>query len=176
MKGPGLHVSYFAPHFQKITFQPSEYEVGMFQSIKAYKGTQPNVLDPIFMDISQEFKQLESKFKDQPLNKCQNIFDWMLNINMIHISPFKCTEGLFKNASKLLKPQGLLFTYGPYSENYVLTPESNVSFDRNLRAQNPEWGVRDICDLKKLAEENSIELIKIHDLPSNNKMLVWMKK
>jgi hypothetical protein len=95
---------------------------------------------------------------------------------MIHISPFNCTEGLFKNASKLLKPQGLLFTYGPYSENYVLTPESNFSFDRSLKAQNPEWGIRDINDLKTLAEENSIELLKINNLPSNNKLIVWRKK
>lgn len=100
----------------------------------------------------------------------------MLNINMIHISPYKCTEGLFENSSKLLKPQGLLFTYGPYSENYVLSPESNVSFDQSLRAKNPEWGVRDICDLKKLAEKNSMELMNIYNLPSNNKLLVWIKK
>lgn len=147
----------------------------MFPSINAYNCGHSNILEPIFIDISQDFNQLESKFKNQPLKDCQNTFDWMLNINMIHISPFKCSEGLFKNASKLLKQKGLLMTYGPYSENYILTPESNVSFDNSLRAHNAEWGVRDIVDLKKLAEESSIELIKIHNLPSNNKLLVWKK-
>lgn len=148
----------------------------MFESIKAYRGSQANILDPIFVDISQDLSQQEAKYKDQPLKACQNAFDFILNINMIHISPLKCTEGLFRNASKLLKTQGLLFTYGPYSENYKITPESNVAFDESLRSQNKEWGIKDICDLKKLADENSIDLIKIYDLPANNKLLVWKKK
>lgn len=73
--------------------------------------------------------------------------------------------------------QGFLFTYGPYKEeNHVLSPESNVRFDEGLRMQNPAWGVRDIGDLKKQAEKNSIELLEINNLPSNNKLLVWRKK
>ncbi len=148
----------------------------MFESIISYRDSQSNILDPIFVDISQDFHQQESKFKGQPLKNCENTFNYMLNINMIHISPFRCTEGLFKNASKLLKSQGFLFTYGPYSENHVITPESNVSFDRSLRQRNPEWGIRDVLDLKKLAEENSIELVKIYNLPANNKLLVWKKE
>lgn len=146
----------------------------MFNSIKAYRGTQKNVLDPVFIDVSEPLDQWESKFDGKPLSDCQ--FDYMLNINMMHITPFDCSEGLFKNASKLLKPQGLMFTYGPYAENGVLTPESNVSFDKSLRSQNPAWGIRDISDLKKIAEQNSIELSEINNLPSNNKLLVWKKQ
>lgn len=102
-------------------------------------------------------------------------FDFILNINMVHISEFACTEGLFANAGKLLKPKGKLFTYGPYAENGVLVPESNVNFDMGLRAQNPAWGVRDIVDLEKVAQKNGIKLIEKYDMPANNKCLVWQK-
>lgn len=172
-----MHVNYFAPHFPKITFQPTEYDTEMFKTINLYRGQQANILEPVFVDISEPLdKWTGSKFNEKLLSDCENNFDFMLNINMIHISPITCSEGLFKNASKLLKPQGLLFTYGPYSENYVLSPESNISFDKSLRSKNPEWGIRDICDLKKFADQNAIELLEINNLPANNKLLVWKKK
>lgn len=175
--GPGLHSSFFAQHFPKTTFQTSEFERGMFSSIKAYIShyKASNVLEPIFIDISQDISEWESKFRDKRFEDCQNSFDYMLNINMMHISPFTCSEGLFANSSKLLKKGGLLFTYGPYACDGVLEPESNVSFDQSLRRQDPSWGIRDIADLKKLAAKNFIELLATYNLPSNNKCLVWKK-
>jgi SAM-dependent methyltransferase len=169
--GPGLHSSFFAEHFPAVTFHTSEFERGMFNSIDAYRthyGAK-NVLEPIFVDVSKYLSQWEVKFEE-------NSFDYALNINMMHISPIECSFGLFANASKLLKPGGLLFTYGPYAVDGVLQPESNISFDQGLRRQNPAWGIRDISELKKIAEKNLIELLATHDLPSNNKLLVWKKK
>lgn len=179
--GTGLHASYFAESFPNLTFQPSEFETGMFKSIKAYKLSPwenrdlKNVLDPIFIDISKDLQEWEAKFQDKPLRDCQNSFDYMLNINMMHISPFTCTEGLFKNSGILLKPGGILFTYGPYSVNGVLEPESNISFDRSLRSKDPAWGVRDVAELEKIAAINSLQLSATFNLPSNNKCLVWKK-
>ncbi len=95
---------------------------------------------------------------------------------MIHISPFETTVGLFNAAGKLLKKSGLLITYGPYAECGVLEPESNINFDESLRAQNPQWGVRDIEDLIQIATENGLKLLKRYDMPANNKTLVWKKE
>ena len=42
-------------------------------------------------------------------------FDWIWNINMIHISPWSATQGLMKMAGRKLKPSaGRLLLYGPY--------------------------------------------------------------
>ena len=52
--GAGLHVNYFAPHFPGLTFQPSDYDADVFDSIKA-KRTEAgngNVLDPIRIDLT----------------------------------------------------------------------------------------------------------------------------
>lgn len=173
--GCGLHVSYLSKHFPRAIFQPSEYEVNMFKSIKEYSKDCSNVQEPIFVDISQDLDLWTSKFDNKLLRNCTNTFDFILNINMIHITSFECSIGLFTNCSLLLKSKGFLFTYGPYSSNNVLTPESNVLFDKSLREQNSSWGIRDIQDLKALAENNSMELFQILDLPSNNKLLVWKK-
>lgn len=75
----------------------------------------------------------------------------------------------------MLKPGGLIFTYGPYAHNGVIEPQSNVNFDRNLRSQNPKYGLRDIKDLSQTALNYGMSLRHIHDLPANNKCLVWEK-
>lgn len=164
--GTGQHASYFAQHFPNLTFQPSEYERSLFNSIKAYAQDTPtkNMRDPIEIDVttSQESWHLEAQH-----------YDYLININMMHISPYSCTQGLFRNASKLLKQGGLMITYGPYALNGVITPQSNIDFDRGLRRQSNEWGLRDIKDLEALGKANGIQLLKTYDLPANNKCLVW---
>lgn len=165
--GPGLHCSYFAKHYPNLTIQPTEYDKGLFKSIQEYKtyfGVD-NVKDPAAFDVSSEIIDLWPS----------GSFDFVLNINMFHITPWQCSEGLFKHASKFLKPEGLLFTYGPYKRG-ILEPESNVQFNQRLQATNPSWGIRDIDDLCEVANKESIELIEECKLPSNNKCLIWKKK
>lgn len=175
--GCGMHAAFFAEHFPNTTFQTSEYEPEMFRSINAYRENSKakNVLEPIFIDVSKDLSEWSSKFQGKPLSECQSSFDYLLNINMMHISPFQCSEGLFANSSKLLKPGGILFTYGPYACSGVLEPESNISFDQSLRSRDPSWGIRDIADLKIIAQKNAMELLANYSLPSNNKCLVWKK-
>lgn len=166
--GTGQHVSYFAEHFPNLTFQPSEYEKSLFDSIEAYARDTPtkNVKKPVEIDVTVDADKWGLGV----------VFDYVFNVNMVHISPYECSVGLFKNGGKVLKSGGLLVTYGPFAHNGVITPESNVNFDRSLRRQNPEWGLRDINDLEKLAQRYGIKLLKIYDLPANNKCLVWKKE
>ncbi|XP_022913808.2 UPF0585 protein CG18661 [Onthophagus taurus] len=166
--GTGQHVSFFAPHFPSIQFQPSEYDGSLLKSIKAFieDTATKNIRPPLEIDVTTK-----SKTWNLPVEK----FDYLLNVNMVHISPYKCTEGLFQNAGDVLKDDGLMIMYGPYANNGVIEPQSNIDFDRGLRSQNPEWGLRDIEDLKVLADKVGIKLLKVYDLPSNNKCLVWVK-
>lgn len=167
--GTGQHVSYFAQHFPLLTFQPTEYEKSLFKSIDAYAADTPtkNVKSAIFVDVTTDSNNWHLEEK---------LYDYMLNINMIHIAPYNCSIMLFQNAGKLLKRDGLLITYGPYALNGCLTPQSNVDFDKNLRASDSEWGVRDIKDLEQLANANYMKLLQTYDLPSNNKCLIWINE
>lgn len=167
--GSGQHIAHFAPHFPHITLYPSECERRLLESIAAHSNGFENIKHPLKIDITTDFHTWgDGIFKESSI-------DYIYNANMMHISPYQCSIKLFENAGKLLKDNGILFTYGPYAIDGKITPESNVNFNESLKSQNSEWGLRDLKDLTELAEKNGIKLINIIDMPANNKTIIWKK-
>ncbi|CAG0921955.1 unnamed protein product [Notodromas monacha] len=174
--GTGQHVAHFAPLLPQVDWQPSDIDESYLASIRAYKKelNLKNVREPVIVDVTDKpGPNAVGEF----LRGCDaNSYDMIYNANMMHISPFACSEGLFRCAAFLLKSGGLLITYGPYGFNGTLTPESNVSFNESLKTSNPEWGIRDVdLQLKPLAEMNGLKLNMSFDMPANNKTLIWRK-
>lgn len=169
--GTGQHVTYFAKHFPGWAWQPTDITKNHIDSIEEYRveSKLSNIRPALYADASKNYKAWHNG------SFVENSFDLILNVNMIHVSPVGVTEGLFSAAGVLLKPGGIIIIYGPYSEDGVLSPQSNIRFDESLRAQNSEWGVRDVCWLKELASQNGIVLKKKIEVPSNNKCLVFTK-
>ncbi|XP_075973064.1 methyltransferase-like 26 [Anticarsia gemmatalis] len=166
--GSGQHLAHFAPNFPGVKFQPTEVDESLLGSITYYATHCPtkNILPPKQVDICTKLSSYGFE---------ENEVDYMYCANMIHISPYECTIGLFENAGNYLKPDALMITYGPYSKDGVITPDSNVQFDASLKARNPSWGLRDIADLIKLAEQNNLTLMDTVEMPANNKTLIWKK-
>jgi hypothetical protein len=95
----------------------------------------------------------------------------MICINMIHIAPWSAAEGLFRAAQRL-RPQ-VVFLYGPYRVRGHHTAPSNDAFDRDLRARNPEWGVRDLDDVEALAGRHGYVLAETLAMPANNLSVIF---
>jgi hypothetical protein len=93
--------------------------------------------------------------------------------NVIHIAPWQVAEGLFAGAGRQLRADGWLFLYGPFKRDGEHTAVSNAVFDSSLRANNPEWGVRDTAELEKLAVAAGLHLVEIAEMPANNLILVF---
>ena len=97
----------------------------------------------------------------------------MPSMNMVHISPWRATEGLFAGASRILTGNAPLILYGPYIESDIDTAPSNLEFDASLKARNPEWGLRQISDMDDLARAERLHRTARHPMPANNLMLVY---
>src|SRR3546814_3703557 len=72
---------------------------------------------------------------------------------MVHISPWAAALGLMTGSAALLGSGAPLILYGPYLDPEVPTAPSNLDFDANLCARNPDWGLRDLERVKAAAIE-----------------------
>jgi hypothetical protein len=55
----------------------------------------------------------------------------------------------------------------------VTTAPSNLAFDRDLRARNPAWGLRDLDAVAALAAAHGFSAPQIIEMPANNLSLVF---
>jgi SAM-dependent methyltransferase len=170
--GTGQHVVDFARHAPDITWWPSDFNERHLKSIAAWRthAGLTNIRPPLRIDLSDPAWCPEMQDGSGPA-KLLAVFC----ANVIHIAPWRVAEGLFAGAGRYLRADGRLFLYGPFKRDGQHTAPSNVAFDTSLRERNPEWGVRDIRDLQRLAATAGVALIEIAEMPANNLILVFAR-
>jgi hypothetical protein len=92
---------------------------------------------------------------------------------VLHISPWIVSQNLFAGAGRFLRDGGRLFVYGPFKRGGAHTAPSNERFDLTLRAENPQWGVRDVDELDALAQDAGLTQAEIFPMPANNLVLAF---
>jgi len=162
--GTGQHVVHFAAALPNLTWQPSEADAAFHESIRAWTqaGRLTNVRPPVALDVSRPWPVTQA--------------DAVVCINMIHIAPWAAAQALVDGASGVLPPGGVLFLYGPYRRFGRHTAASNEAFDAQLRANDPEWGVRDLEAVVALAGAAGFGLKEIVEMPANNFGVVFRKR
>jgi hypothetical protein len=163
--GTGQHVTHFASALPHLTWQPSDPDQRARASIAAWiaQTNTANVLAPLDLDVREQA---------WPLSAC----DALLCINMIHIAPWAATEALFVGAARILSESGVVYLYGPYRVEGRHTAPSNDGFDATLRAENPEWGVRDLEHVAEVAARHGFELTETVAMPANNLSVVFTRR
>ena len=101
--------------------------------------------------------------------------DAVLNINMVHISPWAASLALLDGAARILPAGAPLILYGPWLADDVETAESNLAFDAQLKSVDPSWGLRRVEDFAKEAEARGFSLEDRRLMPANNIMLLFRR-
>ncbi|NVO05606.1 MAG: DUF938 domain-containing protein [Rhodoferax sp.] len=166
--GTGQHVAWFAQHLPQWTWQPTDADAPALNSIDAHiaAGKLGNVRAPLLLDVMSPVWLPE----DTPA------FDAIYCANMLHIAPWPTCAALMQGAARHLAPGGMLLTYGPYLEDEVVTSFGNIGFDEQLRAQDPEWGIRRREAVEEEANKAGLALAQRFAMPANNLLLVWKHK
>lgn len=163
--GSGEHSVYFASNLPFVDWQPSDRDPASLASIEAYRSEEgtPNLHPAIALDARSELQMADGSF------------DGLVCINMIHISPWEATTGLFASAGRVVRAGGFVMLYGPYREGGKHTAESNARFDAELRVRDPAWGVRDLDDVTKVAESCGFAFERRTEMPRDNLTVVFRK-
>lgn len=163
--GSGEHAAHFAQHFPDHDWQPSDPDPMALSSIDAWRADSglPNLREPVILDAAATTWPVESA-------------EAVLNINMVHISPWEAALGLLKGAARLLSVGGPLILYGPWIADGVETAPSNLAFDADLKRRNPAWGLREVEDFAVEAEKRGLLLTDQREMPANNRMLLFIRR
>lgn len=158
--GTGEHAVWFAERFPGLDWLPSDTHPDALTSIAAWRESAglPNVREPVVIDASSDDWPVESA-------------DAVLNINMAHISPWAASLGLIAGAARILPVGGPLILYGPWLKDDIETVASNLAFDADLKARDPEWGLRRVEDFAAAAAQKGFELTDWRRMPANNLMM-----
>lgn len=163
--GTGQHVIHFAREFPGIQFQPSDYDQVAVASIESYRreARLSNVREPLLLEVRQR-------------TWGHGLLDAVLAINLVHVTSWSVCEGLFDGARRHLKPEGVLFLYGPFKQNGGFTSDTTAALDAALREKNPDWGVRDIETVTALGKVRGLLVEQVVDMPFDHLGVVFRRQ
>ncbi|PRF64187.1 SAM-dependent methyltransferase [Burkholderia multivorans] len=162
--GTGQHVVHFAQALPALRWQPSDQDPLARESIAAWIAHTgvANVDAPLAFDVR------DASWPAAPI-------DAIVCINMIHISPWASAQALFAGAARVLRPDGVLYLYGPYRRGGRHTAPSNDAFDLQLRSRDPSCGVRDLETVVALGADLGLDCTEVVEMPANNLSVVFRR-
>ena len=161
--GTGQHAVWFARHLSHLVWQTADLPDN-HPGIHAWLTDGPdNLLPPIALDTcSYDWHEMGR-------------FDAVFSANTVHIMAWPSVECLFAGVGRLLPVGGKFALYGPFNYGNRYSSESNSRFDEWLKARDPDSGIRNFEALDGLANKAGLILKADHEMPANNRTLVWVR-
>ncbi len=161
--GTGQHAVYFSGHLPYLSWQTSDRHSN-HSSINAWRMESglENILSPLSLDVT---------CAPWP----ETGYDGAFSANTAHIMSWPAVEEMFNGIGNVLAGSGIFCLYGPFNYQGRFTSTSNARFEHWLKDRDPLSGLRNFEDLDELANINGLALKADHEMPVNNRLLVWTK-
>ena len=162
--GTGQHAVTFAPALPNVVWHTSDL-IDNHAAINAWLAAQPapNLRGPWLLDVT---------LRPWPVRDMGAVF----SANTAHIMSWLGVCAMFSGVADVLAAGGLFCLYGPFNIGGRFTSASNRDFHRSLRARQPHMGLRDRDDLVALAGRGNLFLRADHEMPANNRLLVFERR
>lgn len=177
--GTGQHAAFFGQQLAHLTWQTSDLLIN-HQGINAWLDEQAltNTRRPIVIDLKVNWPLAKPETNQEPKqndNKYQS-FDGLYTANTLHIISWPLVVKFFSGIAENLASQAKICIYGPFKYQGTFTSDSNANFDNWLKERDSQSGIRDIEAILALAETAGLKLIDDHEMPANNRLLVFSKR
>ncbi|MFK0572640.1 DUF938 domain-containing protein [Endozoicomonas sp.] len=161
--GTGQHAVFFSSVMPWLRWQTSDLKGNHPGIISWLSGAGlENIQLPVELDVSLAGWPVEG-------------FDGVFSANTSHIMAWPEVKAMFQGIGRHLPSGGFFCLYGPFNYQGQYTSESNALFDRHLKQRAPHMGIRNFETINSLASEHGLVLIADHEMPANNRTLVWKK-
>lgn len=159
--GTGQHSAHISNHYPQLRWLTSDCAENI-PGIQAWvnESNNSNLCSPIELDINQAAWTA-------------NKVNYLYSSNTVHIMSWQEVEKLFQFVPYCLEDGGYFFLYGPFNYNGKFTSPSNEQFNHWLKSQAPHRAIRDFEAINALANEQGLLLKCDHEMPANNRLLVW---
>ncbi|MCB0376935.1 MAG: DUF938 domain-containing protein [Bdellovibrionales bacterium] len=161
--GTGQHAIAMAPHFPNIVWTISDREEN-HKGIQLWLQDFPrvNLRGPLSFDIDRDTFP-------------EGHFDTVFTANTLHILSWEQNLKLYSLLGESLPNESLFLVYGAFNYNGNFTSESNQRFEQWLKNRDPKSGIRDFESVSSELFKVGFDLIRDHEMPANNRLLVFKK-
>jgi cyclopropane fatty-acyl-phospholipid synthase-like methyltransferase len=160
--GTGQHAVWLAQHLPHIQWQPSDVRENL-SGIRLWlnETSCSNLLAPIELDVRNRWPN--------------GSYDALFTANSLHIMSQHSAALCIAGGASVLGHGGFFMIYGPFNYNGRFTSDSNAQFQQWLQARNPESGIRDAEWVSQTMAQHGLSLVKDHQMPANNRLLVFQR-
>lgn len=164
--GTGQHVTYFAARLPGLQWQPTDIEPARLDSIDAHvaEAGLDNIAPARALDATSPGWSAQHGPKDV-----------ILLVNLLHLISADEVTAILTEATQALAPGGVLFLYGPFRRDGLLTSAGDRRFDAELRGADPAIGYKDTRDIARWLDAAGLAPEAPTDMPANNLIFIARK-
>ena len=165
--GGGQHIFNFSAALPDLDWWPSDFDPYLVAALER----RVTAVERKNLHLPMHLNMIDAGWSRKVARK----FDAVISSNMIHIAPWDACVGLIGGAARLLGPGDLVYFYGPFIVGGKISSDGNESFDRSLRAENPDWGLRNLEEVCEVAQNAGFVLDQIIEMPVNNLSVLFRR-
>ncbi|MEO1267092.1 MAG: DUF938 domain-containing protein [Myxococcota bacterium] len=160
--GPGQHACYFANALPHLSWQPSDRDPRLLQSIDAWSADVPSVTTALHLDVDT------GPWPAGP-------FSGALAVNFFHMVGPRSVQNTIEGVARLLTPGGQLVVYDCFTYDGIHVSPSNARFDARLKNSTEAGRVHAFEEVDAFAADVGLINPVVHQLPANNQCVVWTR-
>ena len=147
---------------------PTDPQAPCIERLREVSRSYKNIAEPLELNVFVD-AHWDKVFTLEP-------FDGILVFNLIHLIPWHGTCLILERASQLLeRNKGFIAFHGAFLREGSFLSKSDREFDEDIKSRDPEWGLRDLEEMGRIASEYEFRKEEIREMRAGNWMIIFRR-